>query len=83
MKLRRYRFNKATPKQQISNLLKIISNTRREKAMSRFEKISAIIAVIGLSIQFTGLCIQFTRSLDSLKLDTVQTPLVQTSSEIK
>ncbi|MEH1864550.1 MAG: hypothetical protein V7K69_05970 [Nostoc sp.] len=51
--------------------------------MSRFEKISAIIAVIGLSIQFTGLCIQFTRSLDSLKLDTVQTPLVQTSSEIK
>ncbi|MEH2305216.1 hypothetical protein [Nostoc sp.] len=48
--------------------------------MSRFEKISAIIAVIGLSIQFTGLCIQFTRSLDSPTFDTVQTPISQTSS---
>jgi hypothetical protein len=51
--------------------------------MSRFEKISAIIAVISLSIQFTGLCIQFTRSLDSPKLDTVQTPIVQAPSQTK
>ena len=83
MKLRRYRFNKATTKQQTNNLLKIISNTRRQKAMSRFEKISAIIAVIGLSIQFTGLCIQFTRSFDSPKSDTVQTPTVQTSFQTR
>ncbi len=81
MKLRQYRFDKATTKPQTNNLLKIISNTRRQKAMSRFEKISAIIAVIGLSIQFTGLCIQFTRSFDSLKLNTVQTPVIQTSSQ--
>lgn len=81
MKLRRYRFDKATTKPQTNNLLKIISNTRRQKAMSRFEKISAIIAVIGLSIQFTGLCIQFTRSFDSLNLNTVQTPVIQTSSQ--
>ncbi|BAZ36797.1 hypothetical protein NIES4101_27170 (plasmid) [Calothrix sp. NIES-4101] len=51
--------------------------------MSSFEKISAIIAVIGLSIQFSGLCIQFTRFFDSPKLNTVQTPIVQTSSQTK
>ncbi|BAY27840.1 hypothetical protein NIES2100_76660 [Calothrix sp. NIES-2100] len=51
--------------------------------MSSFEKISALIAVIGLSIQFSGLCIQFTRSFDPPKLNKVQTPMLQTTSDIK
>ncbi|MHC5930598.1 hypothetical protein [Nostoc sp.] len=83
MKLSRYRFNKATTKQQTTNLLKIISNTKRQKVMSSSEKISTVIAVIGLSIQFSGLCIQFTRYFDSPKLNTVQASIVQTSSETK
>lgn len=51
--------------------------------MSRFEKISVVIAIIGLSIQLAGLYIQFKKYFNPLELELLSAPIVQAEHKAK